>query len=229
MNMRVLPFAIDQKISRSYAHRKYTSVCFSIVAIVTLICGLGSLARADSTTFYLTKDETGGTVPPDSVLVTVDLTGTGAGSSTATITFTGENGYNLSELFFNVNGSYSFATACGAGVCSEFPAGGGLDAYGMFSGEVQYDSPQSSVTINLDDGSWTSASNVLIPTTGASNSGDDAAATVTKSTSGIDTGNSASDIAGSYSPEPSSYLLFGSGLLALGAVFRKKLGRARAA
>jgi hypothetical protein len=30
-------------------------------------------------------------------------------------------------------------------------------------------------------------------------------------------------------PEPASYLLFGSGLLVLGAIFRKKLGRARVA
>jgi hypothetical protein len=30
-------------------------------------------------------------------------------------------------------------------------------------------------------------------------------------------------------PEPASYLLFGSGLLGLGAIFRKKLGRARVA
>jgi hypothetical protein len=29
-------------------------------------------------------------------------------------------------------------------------------------------------------------------------------------------------------PEPSSYLLFGSGLLGLAAIFRKKLGRTRA-
>jgi PEP-CTERM motif-containing protein len=229
MNIRVLPFATDRKISRSYVHRKYTSVCFSIFAIVTLICGLGSLARADMTTFDLTKDETGGTVPPGSVVVTVDLTATGAGTSTATLTFTGKGGYNVSELFFNVNGSYAFAPGSCSSGCNDFPAGGGLDAYGMFSGEVQYDNPQSSVTISLIDGSWTSALNVLTKTTLAANSGDDAAATVTKSTSGIDTGNGASDIAGAYTPEPSSYLLFGSGLLALGAIFRKRLGRTRVA
>jgi len=41
-----------------------------------------------------------------------------------------------------------------------------------------------------------------------------------------DTGGSGQVTANAISPEPASYLLFGSGLLGLGAIFRKKLARA---
>jgi hypothetical protein len=161
--------------------------------------------------------------------VTVDLTTTGIDAfKTATITFTGENSYNVSEAFINVNGAYTYGTNTCNGTCVNYNQAESLDSYGQFDGEVQSPEPTSTVTIvvNLVSGTWASANSVLTLTTSGNPASrdEDAAATLTKSSTGGNyAGNASEDLGGSYAPEPSSMLLFGSGLLALGAIFRKKL------
>lgn len=199
------------------------------LAVLGFLLSVGTSTRADEvTSFYLTlPDQTStpiGNVPADSALVTVDLATSG---KSATITFTGENGYNVSEAFLNVNGAYTYGSNTCNGTCINYNQAESLDGYGAFDGEVQSPEPSStiSVVVNLTSGTWANALSVLTLTTnGVTGDDEDAAATLTKSsTGGIYAGGYNEDLGGSYAPEPSSMLLFGSGLLALGAIFRKKL------
>jgi PEP-CTERM motif len=188
---------------------------------------------ADNISFTLTTDEHGKSTPPSgSVLVTIDLTDT----THASVTFTGENGYLVGNVFLNVNGAFTVGTISGS-VASYHSAGaGGLDSYGSFSEFVTPTPSEGSTFIDINliasgINSWASASSVLALTTGFNPSyyphGFDAAATV-----GLFSGEGSGsrdnlDIAGSIAPtpEPGSLMLVGTGLLSAAGFFRRKLLR----
>jgi hypothetical protein len=193
--------------------------------------------RADSiTSFYLTVDENGHSTPPaDSVLVTIDL----SDPTHASVTFTGESGYLMNNVFLNVDGAFSVSSVSGVqpglGTPSYHVSGaGGLDSYGTFS-EFLTPTPSagsSSIVIDLiatGSNTWSSASNVLIPTTTSSYpQGFDAAATVGLF-SGEGSGSRDSlDIAGfiAPTPEPESFVLVGTGFLTVAGFIRRRVRRA---
>jgi hypothetical protein len=226
---------------------------FTMTAFLGLIFVSGS-AFADEM-FYLTVPENGCTLcaPADTVLVDVDLTATGAGVSTATVTFTGQtvggNAYTLYAINFEVNGSYGVSedkvTVGGVTTDTLSPGTGGpnsLDNYGSFSDALTVHDA-SSVVFYLDGGTWTSAANVLAPTTGYNHAdyaqGFDAAGQVRVGvcTSTTQPGCTAADITSNPPdgtqmdsagfepaavPEPTSMLLFGSVLLLVAGTLHRK-------
>ena len=100
---------------------------------------------ADTASFFLTTDEHGQSTPPSgSVLVTIDRTDT----THASVTFTGENGYLLGNVFLNVNGTFTVGTI--SGPFSYHSAGaGGLDSYGQFSEFVTPTPSEGSTSIDI--------------------------------------------------------------------------------
>jgi hypothetical protein len=146
-----------------------------VLAVSGLMSVMGSSAFGDTFSFYLTVDEHGDTTPPaDSVLVTVNL----STDTSATVTFTGENGYYLDDVFLNVNGDFSVGTITGTSTPAQTysaAARGSLDSYGQMSEEVTPNGghPSSSITIALTSvggNTWADAFNVLTRTCPDNNS-----------------------------------------------------------
>jgi hypothetical protein len=214
---------------------------FSILAACGLMLGLGSYAFGDS--FYLTIPEdgshcvanegAGACAPADTVSVDVEeVTGMTPGTSTATVTFTGltvgTTPYMMYSVLFNVSGTFNITedsvTVGGVTTNTTEPGDGGtsLDQYGSFNVALTtHDATE--VVFDLDEGSWTSAGGVLMATTGYSTTyysqGFDAAAQVITTNMGTHM-----DTAGFYgsTPEPTSMVLLGSILLAVGIATRRK-------
>lgn len=161
--------------------------------------------------------------------VDVDLTASGLGTSTATVTITELNGHDFSEVFLNSSGigaNTPTVSAYTAPMSETLTWNANQSALGRtFTGGFT-GSPNdsfSSITIHLVGDSttdWTSASQVLTLTTGTP--GYDAA--VRYGTNGTEGTPDDTDLAGyeTITPEPSSLVLLGSGLLGLAFVaFRK--------
>jgi PEP-CTERM motif len=236
-------------MTRKIRSQQTRSLLF-VLLVFGLTLAMGSSAFADEM-FYLTVPEnscvaTPPCAPADTVLVDVDL----LTPSTATVTFTGQTlgttTYGMYAVFFEVNGSFGISsevvTVGGVPTTTLSPAvaPGSLDLYGTFDEDSGVVHDASSVVFNLDDGSWTSAANVLTTTKLPNgNAGDyaqpfDAAAQVRVSDctsssepgctgdTGID--GSTMDSAGYETavPEPASLLLFGSLVLGLATFARRK-------
>jgi hypothetical protein len=203
--------------------------------------------------FFLTVDEHGHTTPPaDSVMVTVSLdTST---DTSATVTFTGENGYFLDDVFFNVSGDFSVGTITGTSTPTQTytaTPNNSLDSYGTMSEEVTPNGghPSSTITIPLTalaGNTWANAFDVLTRTCPSNGSvpscvggfgvpspdvgggynaanyaqGFDADAKI--GTSASSAASDQEDLAGFAVPEPASLLLFGSVVLLLATLVRRK-------
>lgn len=142
---------------------------FFALAVFGLTLGTGPLALADTFSFYLTIDETGSVTPPaDSVLVSINLTS----NTAATVTFTGENGYYLDNVFLNVSGDFSVGTITGTSTPSQTYSASphqGLDSYGTMSEEITPNGghPSSAIVIPLTalgGNTWANAFDVLTRT-----------------------------------------------------------------
>jgi hypothetical protein len=188
-------------------------------------------------------------IPAATFMVDVDLTS----SKTAIVTFTQENSnYGLYNVLLNVNvpGGSTLGTSPGAIGTPSIDEYGNFNVSYQPSGH-----DASSVVIDLTltgTGTWSSAANVLIQDSSTYNSGDypgtggfyaaaqirynncasgDPGCTGTGGSSTGDNGqlgnpgDSAADVGVASVPEPTSVLLFGSVLLLVGMVGRKKLAR----
>jgi PEP-CTERM motif len=150
-----------------------------VLATVGVMLAAVPAAFGDVFTFYLTVDKSPlSTPPPGSVLVTV--TTPNVPSTTATVTFTGENGYYLDVVYFNVNGAFTVGTVTGTNSISPPTTltyhannggggGEGLDSYGTFSEDVTAapNDPSNTIVIPLtaiSGNSWANAFSVLTPT-----------------------------------------------------------------
>jgi hypothetical protein len=227
---------------------------FSVLAVLGLLLAVGSPARADSiTSFDLTVDEHGDATPPaDAALVTIDLSSPTIATVTFDAETVGSTLFTLDNVFLNVDGDFT-ATATGTSTPTQgytATMDQSLDSYGTMSLEVTpnggHDSSEIVVTLTAVGGnSWgTSAANVLTPTCPSNGS-------VPTCVGGYDVpspdggggynagqysqgfeadakviGDADVDLAGYYAtPESSTLLMLGAGLLALGllATFKNKL------
>ncbi len=223
--------------------RSWGGIALSLAVLALLLTSAAPRASADSvTTISITNPNTAlsGLTSPFAT-VTIDCTTT----TTCTVTFTADsaNGYQLmdsSAADLNVNGSfavsnYSSTTLPGGGFSSNnatFGGAGQVDGFGNFN-----------LTTNLNDGSGSAVNTISFTITATNgNSWADAAAVVTPNNGGstaavhvvncilapcsstVATGYAAN---GSQVPEPGSLTLFGSGLLSLAALLRRRLNRSR--
>jgi hypothetical protein len=203
--------------------RKLTPLAVSVAALA-LFCLTAPSAKAQ--TYIVTI--TGGT---GTCLSDTGTTGTLTLNTTSdTLIFTAAG-----DCYFGANGTGATATpdfgasTCGGSNCSTLPAsgvtytfsnqtgaGGSKNNAGACNGTSSTDCSIEADTFNFT---------LNVPT--AVNGG----FTSTSHSDALAIGGNSSDHLVSVqfddatlAPEPSSYLLFGSGLLALGAIFRKKLG-----
>jgi len=166
-----------------------------------------------------------------------------AAGTVATVTFTsdivGGNIYLMGDggsADLNVNGAYTLAIVtesnAGTGFTPTFlnNTSGNADGFGVFNLSLNNtngfsDSADTiSITLTKNSGTWSSAANVLTPNA----DGFDAAVHtfVTSSPANVSNGVLATGFAAETGvgvvPEPVSMLLFGTGLVALGAKFRRR-------
>jgi len=202
---------------------------FSLLAVFGLMLAMGSRASADSISFDLNTDETLGSPPAGTTQVTIDR----ISNTSATVTFTNLDPsdalYNFHNVFFNVSGPSAIGTCTQSVSCSS------ITGTGAGNGPYYFVSNQSggfgAMTYNVDD-TGTAATSVTIDLTATgSNSWTSAGGVLTPNSSGYDASTelytqSGYQDAGKFTgvtPEPSSMLLLGSGLLALGLALRRKL------
>lgn len=203
--------------------------------LVVALCLAPAPALADTITFDLTVPNTalvGFTSPYASVLVNRTST------TVATITFTGLTSGAFTYFFgsaqaadVNVNATTFTVGSLG---CTPAPtltctaSNGGAnqaDSFGNFNLTIDlfdgFNSRASSITFTLTNtsGTWASASNVLI-----ANAGGSTAAAHIFATSATCTGACVTGFAGNGAivPEPGTLVLFGSGLLGIAAVIRRR-------
>jgi len=219
--------------------------CYAIVgALLLLLLTLGATpASADTITLSLGNTAISGYSGP---YATVDVTLTD--STHATVTFSGNTvgGYTFlmgdgGAVALNTNGTASVNVAgitflqLPGFTTASFEAGGAgnEDGFGKFNfslndktiGGSGYTGAVTSVTFNLTNttGTWASATNVLTPNSGGYTAAahifvcNSSSGPCTKDAGALDTGYAANGV-----PEPASIALFGSGLLTLGAIIRRR-------
>jgi PEP-CTERM motif len=215
-------------------------ITIGLAAAVLLALGLSPGARADTITYTIGIPNSGisGYTGPYATL-TVNLMST----TMATITFTSiDNGTDIflmgdgGAADVNVNGGYSSVTTItesnsGTGFSPAFKDNtpGTVDGFGMFNLSLNnvdgFSDSATSISFQITSAlSWASAASVL----SANGNGFGFLAAIhvfvcadpcTQSNGAVATGFAANGVV----PEPSSFMLFGFGLLALGFVMRRQL------
>jgi len=211
-------------------------------AAVALTFGAGS-ASADIIIYDLTALNGSGLGPGPYVQVTVnETTGVTLGTSTAEITFTSL--FDGSYLYLmggnaaadiDVNGSFSLVSFTGSNTRTGFTPGplsnggsGNADGFGNFSQTIDsfdgYTHSFSTIVIDLAGGSWLSAATVLTDSIAAAHvfacteSGNGCASTSPGANSDTFYASNAQVV-----PIPAAAWLFGSGLVGLIGIARRKL------
>ena len=231
--------------------RNYFKLSVALAALVVLI-GLGATrAKADSITYNITVPNTalGALTPP---YATVEVTLTSA--TTATVTFTSQmnndtlfvmGGTNAAGVNVNASswtiGSFS-ATNFESGFTPGPLSDGGsqnVSSFGVFNQTVvsfdgfQHSSTTISFVLTNTGGTWASAADVLTPNADghvAEIHGfacTDIGETTQDCTAVLVTGF-ATDGSSSQVPEPASIALFGSGLMTLAGMIRKRRKQTKA-
>lgn len=212
-------------------NRKFKSLAIPWLAGLVIMLALGAVpAYADTISFDLTIPNSA--ISPYTgpyATVTVNLTD----STHATITFTAltNGGYSYlmgdgSTVALNVNAT-SFTV--GSVVDPAWKASNifsqQVDGFGQFNFTIDnkdgFDQALSSVQFTLTNagGTWSSASNVLTPNEGGSTAASHIFVPGAAGSGALATGYAAN---GSQVPEPASLALFGSGLVALAGIIRKR-------
>lgn len=215
------------------------AILFALVGCLCLICA--NQTKADTTTITIANGNTAIAGCCTGPYATVDINRTS--TTTATITFTSltNGGYiylmgDGGTADLNVNGTYSLGAVTESNSISGFTptfdanVPGNVDGFGTFNLSLNnvdgFKDSATSISFTLTatgTTTWSSAANVL-----AANSGGSTAAIhvfacavpgCSTSSGAAFTGFAAN---GSQVPEPVSMLLFGSGLVAIGAKLRRR-------
>ncbi len=220
--------------------RFWGGIALSLAVLALLLTTAAPRASADSTTITLTNSNLGSGYTGPFATVLIDCSST----TTCTVTFTAAGGYQIIDnqaADLNINGSFS----AGSFTVSQLPtfnyndpstwtysSTGSVDGFGDFNFQLQTQDGSGSAINSLSfvltatgGNSWANAASVLT----LNNDGYTAAAHVatcsgspcTISNTGAFTGYAANV------PEPGSLTLFGTGLLSLAALLRRRMNRSR--
>ncbi len=223
--------------------RSWGGIALSLAVLAVLLTAAAPPASADSITISITNPNTAlaGLTSP---FATVTINCSSTTSCTVTFTADSANGYQLmdsSAADLNVNGSfavssYSTTTLAGSGFTSNtatFGGAGQVDGFGNFNLTTNLNDGSASAvntisfTITATNGnSWADAAAVLTPNSGGSTAAVHVVNCILAPCSGSVATGYAAD--GSQVPEPGSLTLFGSGLLSLAALLRRRMNRSRA-
>jgi len=241
------------QVPNTYTHRHpsrhIVRLAMSLFAAAFLLLTVGTLQVSAQTTYTLSVPNSavsGYPAPYGTAVVTLNT------STTATVVFTtnlsGAHAYlmagvsaadvNVNATTFsisNITGSNSLSATFTPGAFSS-GGSGNVDGFGTLNQTVNdfdgftHSATTISFTLTNTSGTWANSGNVLV----ANNDGalaaihlfvcNNAAATCTASSGAIATGFAANGGATSV-PEPVSMLLFGSGLVAIGAKLRRRNSR----
>jgi len=232
-------------------HLRRNGVVFCAVATLLLLTVGALRCSADEVTLTLTFPDSLGSAVGPYATVTINRTST----TTATVTFdslsngaAGGNTYlmgNASAADLNVNG-IGVVTVSGlsgsnpltgftpAGIVLADGGSGSVDGFGTFDLTIDDNGSNSfldsateiTFTLTRSSGSWTSASNVLTPDA----KGYEAAIhTIDCKGTPCTSASTHSNVGFASTPEPRSMTLFGTGLLVMGFVLRRRNKQSRTA